>query len=301
MRTRPTELRPYTEKALPPGAPAPLEAMSKVSFFFPYSLVLPNMPGVAMQLMRSINDESMSLNGLAELIGKDPALSAMVLRIANTARYSPLRSISNLREATATMGMVTLRNLALSTCMAKAFPAVEGLDRRRFWRRGIATAHYAALVAKATLVDAEIAYLGGLMLQTGQLLMMQIDKVGVAKVESLVRAPGDRFRLEHANWDCTHGDVIAELARRWKFPEVLLGAFETVSRPLDSHPFSSLGGALHVAAFLADAMDLEAPAIECLNESLPELVARLHLNTAWLEDKLLTAADLSPEVDSMMG
>jgi hypothetical protein len=52
---------------------------------------------------------------------------------------------------------------------------------------------------------------------------------------------------------------------------------------------------------LADAMDLEAPAIECLNESLPELVARLHLNTAWLEDKLLTAADLSPEVDSMMG
>lgn len=275
--------------------------MSQVNFFFPFSLVLPNMPGVAAQLMRSFNDDNMSLNGLSELIGKDPSLSATVLRIANTARYSPLRSISNLRDATSTLGMTTLRNLTMATCMAKAFPVVPDLDRRRFWRRGIATAHYATLVARATLVDAEVAYLGGLMLQTGQLLMMQIERQAVGQVEAQVRQPGDRFTLEQARFGCTHGDVTAELARRWKFPDALLVAFDACSRPLESQPFSPTGAVLHIAALLADALDLEQDAIEALNTQVPELVTRLHLNTEWLSERLLTAADLAPEVDSMIG
>jgi len=94
--------------------------MNPVSAFFPFSLVLPNMPGVALELMRSLNDDNLSLNDLANLIGKDPALSATVLRVANTARYSPLRSISSLREATATMGLVTLRNLAMASSVARS-------------------------------------------------------------------------------------------------------------------------------------------------------------------------------------
>lgn len=275
--------------------------MSRVSHFFPFSLVLPNMPGVAAQLIRSINDDNMSLTALAELIGKDPSLSATVLRIANTARYSPLRSVSNLREATATLGMTTLRNLALATCMSKAFPAVAGLDRRRFWCRGIATAHYAALVGRATLVDPDVAYLGGLMLQAGQLLMMQIEHKGVVELEAHIQQPGDRFRVEQQRWQCTHGDVTAELAKRWKFPDTLLVGFETASRPLEANPFSSLGAVLHVAALLAEAVVLEAPPIESLERAAPELVARLHLNLEWLGDKCLTVADLAAEVDSMVG
>jgi len=61
--------------------------------FFPFNLVLPNMPGVAAQLMRSFSDDNMTLNRLADLIGQDPALAAKVLRLANSARYSPLRSV----------------------------------------------------------------------------------------------------------------------------------------------------------------------------------------------------------------
>jgi len=275
--------------------------MSRVSHFLPFSLVLPNMPGVAIQLARSVNDDSMSLSDLAELIGKDPALSTTVLRIANTARYSPLRSISSLREATATLGMVTLRNLALSSCMVKVFPAVEGLDRRRFWCRGLATAHYAGLVAQATLVDPEVAYLGGLLLQTGQLLMMQTDKPGVAQVESQVKAPGDRFVLEQSLLGCTHADVTAELTRRWKFPETLTSGFESVARPLEAQPFSALGAVLHVAALMADAMDLGTSGTEALATLGVAVVTRLHLNVAWLDDKLITADDLAAEVSSMVG
>ncbi|WP_294638988.1 HDOD domain-containing protein [uncultured Aquabacterium sp.] len=274
--------------------------MNPVSAFFPFSLVLPNMPGVALELMRSLNDDNLSLNDLANVIGKDPALSATVLRVANTARYSPLRSISSLREATATMGLVTLRNLAMASSVARSFPAVPGLDRRRFWRRGLACAHYAGLLARPALVDPEVAYLGGLMLQTGQLLMMQVEREGVALIESSVARPGDRFLLEQARFGCSHADVTAELARRWKFPDALLQAFSTAARPLEARPFQPMGAVLHLAVLLADAMDMGLPAADCLDALAPQLVGHFKLNLDWLADRALSAADLDAEVDGMM-
>lgn len=269
------------------------------SRFFPFNLVLPNMPGVAAQLMRSFNDDNLTLNDLAELIGKDPALAAKVLRLANSARYSPLRSVSSLREATSSLGMTMLRNLTMATCLSGSFPTIVGLDRARFWRHGIATAHYSVLLARACMIDADTAYLGGLMLRTGQLLMLQMDKLGVAEVEKAITTPGARFALEQARWKCTHSDVTGELARRWQFPDALLSAFNAAARPLQAQPYSGLGSVLHLAEALADTMDLEGDPIESLQQAVPDLFVRLRLNPAWLSDKLLNPADLSAEVQLM--
>ena len=275
--------------------------MSAISRFFPYNLALPNMPGVAMEVMRSCNDDNMTLSGLAELIGKDPVLAAKVLRLANSARYSPLRSVSSLRDATASLGMTMVRNLTLASSVSGTFPAVSGLDRTRFWRHGIATAHYAMQLAKVAMIDADAAYLGGLLLRTGQLLMLQVDKGGVTEVEGQVKHPGDRFRLERTRWDCSHADVTAELARRWSFPDSLLTAFQAATDPLEAPSFSQLGGVLHLAEGLADAMDLGQPPIEAIEAAMPELIKRLRLKTSWLADKLLDADALTQEAQVMTG
>ena len=263
--------------------------------FFAHNIVLPNMPGVAMQVMRSFNDDNMSLNGLADLIGKDPALTAKLLRLANSARYSPLRSVTNLRDATASLGMTTVRKLTIATCLTGTFGSITGIDRERFWRHGIATAHYATQLARMCMIDADAAYLGGLMLRTGQLLMLQMDKAGVVALEAALTAPGMRFAAELARWDCSHVDVTAELARRWQFPELIISAFASATQPMQAQPFSQMGGVLHLAELLADAMDLGVPPIASMEAAAPELVARLRLKTSWLEDKLVNADELSQE------
>ena len=121
--------------------------------FFPYNLVLPNMPGVAAQLVRSFNDDRVGLTELADLIGQDPALAAKVLRLANSARYSPLRSVKSLREAAASLGMTMLRNLTLATSLSGAFPSTAGLDPARFWRHAVTSAHQAVVLARGALLD----------------------------------------------------------------------------------------------------------------------------------------------------
>jgi HD-like signal output (HDOD) protein len=276
--------------------------MSAAKRFFAHpKLVLPNMPGVVADLLRSFNDDRMSLMGLADLIGKDPALSAKVLRVANSARYSPLRSVGSLREATATLGMTTLRKLTITTCMTGSFKVLEGLDSARFWRHGMATAALAGELAALSLVDTDTAYLAGLMLRTGQLLMLQVDRPATLEIEKNVLVPGQRFALEQARWDCAHSDVTAELARRWEFPHTLVSGFAQAARPLEGERLSPLAGVLHLAEALADAIDLGLPPIAAIEEHQAELIARLHLKPSWLADKLPDPAALAEEAALIIG
>jgi HD-like signal output (HDOD) protein len=268
--------------------------------FFPDSLVLPSMPEVATKLMRSFGDDNLNLDTLAGLIGKDASLSAKVLRLANSARYSPSHNIDTLRDAAAALGVTTLRNLVMAACMASAFPAVEGMDRKKFWRHSLATAAFATLLAKAEQINTEVAYLAGLMLRSGQLLMLQVEPGAVAEAESHVIEPGVRFDWEMNRFGVSHNEVTAELARRWHFPHALVEGFHWASDPLSAKPFSLLGAVLHMAEVLADAMELGIAPVKALEQIEKELVEHEHLDLDWLEGHLFTQADLAHEVELLL-
>ena len=270
-----------------------------VTRFFDHRLVLPNLPVVALQLMRSFHDDRVSLDSLAAQIGKDPALAAKVLRLANSARYSPLRSISSLRDAGATLGMTNLRKLTILSTIAGNGQQITGIDQQRFWRHTIATASIARQLATLCMVDADTTYLAGLMLRTGQLLMLQADQAGVLEVERACTAPGQRPGLERVRWQCCHAEITAELARRWQFPGTLCAAFDAAGDPLASESFSQTGAVLHLAAGLADAIDLDLPPIEAIEAAMPALIARLRLKTSWLPDKLPDPAALAEDAEMM--
>jgi HD-like signal output (HDOD) protein len=273
-------------------------AASSVHRFFPDNLVLPTMPEVATKLLRTFGDENANLGTLVDLIGKDASLAAKVLRLANSARYSA-KNVATLRDAATVLGTTTLRNLAMAACVTAAFPSTQGLDRKRFWRHGIASAHYAVLLARALNLDSETAYLAGLMLRTGQLLMAMQSAAEVVAVETRVEQPGSRFGWEAPSFECAHSDVTAELVRRWKFPTTLVHAFEAAADPMEASPFSALGAALHMAEVLADALDMEEPPGASLQAAVPDLVAHLHLDLQWLDEKQLSPEELAQEVEMM--
>jgi HD-like signal output (HDOD) protein len=278
----------------------PLTISPAASKFFPETLVLPSMPEVATRLMRSFGDENLSLEALGELIGKDPSLSAKVLRLANSARYSPSHNISTLRDAAATLGTTTLRNLVMAACLSGVFPLIEGLDRKKFWRHSLATASFATLLARAERLDTEVAYLAGLMLRSGQLLMLQVMPEAVSEAESHVTEPGVRFDWEVNRFGVSHNEVTAELARRWHFPDELIAGFHWAAEPLTARPFSLLGAVLHMAQVLADAMELGVSPVQALEQVDKELVKHEHLDLEWLQGHLFTQEDLAHEVEMLL-
>lgn len=268
--------------------------------FFTHHSALPTMPEVAGRLIRSFDDERVTLGSMAELIGKDPTLAARVLRLANSARYSPSHTISKLTDAAAALGMETLRNLALAACISGAFPSVPGLDRLRFWRHSMSTAVYARLLSKALHLDAETVYLAGLMLRSGQLLMAMAEPAQVADVEAHAAEPGSRFSLEMHRFACTHADVTAALAQHWHFPAELVEAFKDANAPMEIRPFSLMAAILHLAEVLADAAEHKIKATDALQQAVPELVEHLHLDLAFLETRLAAAGDVAADVDLLL-
>lgn len=268
--------------------------------FFQHNHALPTMPEVASRLLKSFDDENISLTALAHLIGKDSTLTAKVLRLANSARYSPSHTISSLNDAAAALGMDTLRNLSLAACISGAFPVVQGLNREIFWRHSVSTAGYARVLSRLMSLDADTAYLAGLMLRTGQLLMAMTSPEQVAEVEANAAEPGSRFSLEMRRFGCTHADVTASLAKHWHFPAKLIEAFADANTPLEIKPFSPLAAVLHIAEVLADAAEHHDDPVKAMQEAVPELIAHMHLELDFLRTKIEAAGDLGSDVDQLL-
>ena len=261
---------------------------------------LPVMPEVGRKLLRSLDDDGVSLGQIAELIGKDSTLAAKVLRLANSARYSPSHTIGTLQDAAMALGLETLRNLAMAASISAAFPEVKGLDRQRFWRHSVRTAGYARLLAKLLQGDADTADLAGLMLRTGQLMMAMSEPDQVADVEAHAAEPGSRFSLEMHRFGCTHADVTAALAAHWHFPADLVEAFKDANAPLEIRPFSMLAAILHLAEVLADACDQQSDRIAALELAVPELVEHLHMDLDFLRLRLDGCGDPGQDVELML-
>ena len=271
--------------------------------FFLKHHALPTMPEVASRLLKSFDDDNIGLAQIAALIEKDAAPTAKVLRLANSAHYSPSHQIATVIDAAHALGLEILRNLAMAACLTGAFPKVPGLDRALFWRHSLATANYARTLARllgAAGSTADTAYLAGLMLRTGQLLMALEEPQLVADVEAHAAEPGSRFSLEEHRFGCTHADVTASLAAHWHFPAPLVAAFKDANAPLETRPFSLIAAVLHVAEVLADAAEHHDEPVHALEVAVPELVAHLHLDLELLAAKVAALGDPAAEVEQLL-
>jgi HD-like signal output (HDOD) protein len=268
--------------------------------FFANASKLPAMPEVALRLIKSFENEDVSLHDIAHLIEKDPALSARVLRLANSARYSPAHRIGTLVDAANALGLDSLRNLTMAAAISGNFPACNGLDRLRLWRHAAATAAYARLFAKLLRLDADEVFVAGMMLRTGQLLMAMSEPAAVADVEAHAQEPGSRFSLEQHRFGCTHADVTASLAAHWHFPSEMVQAFTDANEPLAVRPFSPMAAVLHLAEVLADAAEHHDEPVAALRNAVPDLIEHLHLDLDDLRERLAALGDPAQDVELLL-
>jgi HD-like signal output (HDOD) protein len=85
---------------------------------------LPTISEVAHALIATLDDEDASAKKVAAIIARDPALTAKLMRLANSARFGARRGVSSLDEAIGLTGMAHIRTLALATCFSDAFPSL---------------------------------------------------------------------------------------------------------------------------------------------------------------------------------
>src|ERR1700693_2157875 len=101
---------------------------------------LPAIPKVVQKLIESFSSEDVSVDEIAKQLAADPALSAKLLRLANSAYFHVSRTVGTVDDALWMLGFVMVRNLVLGNGMVAAFRHVPGLDLQQFWRYNLYTA-----------------------------------------------------------------------------------------------------------------------------------------------------------------
>ena len=247
------------------------------------------MPEVAYALIRTLNQEDANITTIRQVISKDPALTATLMRMANSAIFGLSRSVDTLDNAISVVGLSQIRARALSICMAHVFEMPAGLSRLDFWRSSMVCAGYARWLAGSIPMDEQQAWLTGMMSRLGELIMAQHSPELLVQVERIPRAPGERWTRERALTGFDECQITAEMARRWDFPDALTLALDACAQPLLTAPFSRLGGVVHLATLLADTPSVTVQTLEALPA---DLVGALQLDLELLKTSMPDAHSL---------
>ena len=183
---------------------------------------LPSPPSVAVQILDLVQDPTASLEDMGRIIELDPALSAQVLRICNSAAYRRGRDVTSLPQAVTVLGSKAVSVIALGFSLKEAIPNLEhssGLTDTDFWRQNVATAVTARSLARlAGVRDVDGAFLAGLLSRIGQLLLFSVmpDEYGKVLEAADGRLPTCEQEEEHLGF--THQEAGGLLLERWELP-----------------------------------------------------------------------------------
>lgn len=146
-------------------------------------VVLPPLPEIAVRLRDLLGDENTDARTVADLVRSDPAVSAALLRAANSAAFGGLRELRDISQAVARLGLRRVGSIVDVVVHRGRFESKDPSRHqllRALWDHAIVTAIAARRIASAVGVDGvEEAFLAGLLHDTGRLMVLKgIDLLG---------------------------------------------------------------------------------------------------------------------------
>lgn len=108
-------------------------------------LVLPTMPEMALRVREVAGDPEASVKQLATVIGCDAALTARLIKVANSAIYRGAVEIKDLNMALMRLGMATTCTLATGLAMEQMFQATTDMVDKRLRQVWAASGEIAGL------------------------------------------------------------------------------------------------------------------------------------------------------------
>lgn len=243
---------------------------------------LPTIPKLGQQLIASFSDDDVDIDTIARQLGADPALSAKLLRLANSAYFHVSRTIATVPAALQMLGFVMVRNLVLGASVAGAYPRVAGVDLKAFWRYSLYTACVARWLAPRVKVNADLLFTLGLIHSVGQLQIHAAAPQEAAALDARLDVlDAQRAAAERAAWGWDHLQVSSEMARAWNFPPPMADVLHAVGHPLQAQPWSSEAAVIHLAAWRARADVLGWTPVQRLDAYPTEVADRLGVDAAW--------------------
>ncbi len=236
----------------------------------------PAAPMILARLGRMLADMDSAIDDITALLKCDAALTARILRIANSAMYNSGEACASLEEAVLRVGFVEIYRL---TGFAAAAQIVQqrldfyGISGAKFRENALLTALIMEQLADAADVDRAAAYTVGLLRSIGKIALdrwAQAQGGAVAHGDYEANGSGPLADWETAQAGLNNCEAAAIIMTEWLFPEATIEAIRDHYRPGESSRMAVL---LNIAAAAAERCGHGLPGEWTYWTATPELLA----------------------------
>jgi diguanylate cyclase (GGDEF)-like protein len=189
---------------------------------------LPTLPIVAVRLLDVMRDPSIGVRDVVEVVRTDPAISAKIIKAANSTLFSLSTKVASLDRAAGLLGTTVVSSLALSFSLVDA-AMPKGVFSRHYsacWLQSLVQAAAAEAFGRClqSACSSEF-FLAGLLTDVGRLAMLKTIPEPYAVVLDAAASddrPLSAVEKEHLGFD--HAEIGSQLARNWNLPESIVNA-----------------------------------------------------------------------------
>jgi putative nucleotidyltransferase with HDIG domain len=243
---------------------------------------LPALPSIAMEVVEMVDNPRTSASQLGKVISSDQALTAKVLKIANSPFYGFPKKISTIDFAIIVLGFDALKEIVISISLVSSLQKKSDsyFDSKAFWDHAIATGVIARKLARdlGYRVSGEV-FVGGLLHDMGVSVMHRYFNGEFRRIVDITRDSELTFtEAEESVLGVTHAEIGSWLAERWNLPDHLVEAILYHNTPTKAATNPELVSIIHCADNVATRIASGAVEFDKGIEFDPAALERLQLS-----------------------
>jgi len=232
-----------------------------------------SLPEIYIRVSQALEDENHNAKQLGDIIGHDPALTARILRIVNSAYYSLASQVELVSRAVSVIGEDDLRNLVLATSAVDTFKRIPNqlVDIDLFWRHSVHTGIVARLLSKyCNILHGERLFVAGMLHDIGKLVLyFKEPELSQQVLLKAADTDGQLYNAEKEIIGFTHADVGAALIDAWKLSDTLKEVIAHHHTPLNAKEYRIETAIVHIANCIVNAIGPDVEIDEHLLDDYP--------------------------------
>jgi putative nucleotidyltransferase with HDIG domain len=215
------------------------------------------LPEVALRISGMADDPSSSAADIGREISKDAALTARVLRVANSPAFGQHGKIGTISRAITVLGVRQVRDLTVGLTAIRTFEGIANdlVTMESFWRHSVLCALAAGHIAARRRVGRNDAlFVAGLLHDVGQLVLFnRAPELARQALLMSADATGDEdlYLCERRLMGFDHAAVGVALAQNWGLPRSLQECIEFHHEPDRAVEYPLEVATVHIADSVA--------------------------------------------------
>lgn len=261
---------------------------------------LPPLPTSVLQVIALIRNPETSAKELRSVIEQDPALTASILRQANSSYYGFARKIATLQDAIVVLGFQAIQSLVISTAVAPLLKTKllgYKIEQEGLWKHSLFTAIAAKQICKyLKLSFADVAFTAGLLHDIGKPITSDyIQKFGNHLLKEVAESKLSFAECEEKVIGFDHARVGGFIARSWNLPDNLVAAISFHHSLRGPEEYAELTSLIHLANGISSILGIGGGLDSAFNPIQQEAIDLLAIKNSDIDFIMSSLRELSKD------